>query len=183
MMNVLLHICCAPCLIYPLKALRDEGVLVDGYFYNPNIHPYTEFKKRLGAVEEYAGAHGLRLASEVGYDLEEFLRKVVGKEEERCMYCYEMRLRRTAQAALDSGYDAFSTTLLYSKYQKHDLIVHLADVIAKDVGVRFLYKDFRVGWKQGQEEARESGIYRQKYCGCIYSEKERFYKGDKTPAR
>jgi len=179
-MRVLLHICCGPCLVYPLKVLRGEGLIVDGFFYNPNIHPYTEFKKRMETVEEYAKKEGLRVASEVGYDMETFIRGVAEKVDERHAYCYEMRLRKTAQAAIDSGYDAFTSTLLYSKFQDHELIVHVANVVAKDIGIKFLYRDFREGWKEGQDASREMGMYRQKYCGCIYSEKERFYKPDKT---
>ena len=176
-MNVLLHVCCAPCLIYPLKTLREEGIHADGFFYNPNIHPYTEFKARLLAVEDYARTAGFRMSSEVGYDLEEFIRGVVGKESDRCPVCYEMRLRKTAQAAKDAGFGAFSTTLLYSKYQRHELIVQVANVVAQDVGIAFLYRDFRKGWEEGRRLSREQGIYRQKYCGCIYSEKERYIKG------
>lgn len=179
-MRVLMHICCGPCLIYPLKTLRMEGVDVDGYFYNPNIHPYTEFKRRLESLEEYARSQGLNLTAEVGYDIEEFFRNVSGHEDERCAICYEMRLRKTAQFAWGAGYDAFTTTLLYSKYQKHDLIVQVADVLAREVGVPFLYRDFREGWAEGQEQSREFGMYRQKYCGCVYSEKERYLKL-KTP--
>ena len=175
-MKLLLHICCGPCLIYPLKALRAEGFSVDGYFYNPNIHPYTEFKARMEAMEKYAASEGLRVASEVGYDMEEFLRRAVRHEDDRCGSCYEMRLRKTAQCAKDSGYDAFTSTLLYSKYQNHDLIVQIADVLARDIGIEFMYQDFREGWREGQETSRVIGMYRQKYCGCIYSEKERFLK-------
>jgi len=173
-MRVLMHICCGPCLIYPLKVLRGEGITVDGYFYNPNIHPYTEFKKRMECMEEYAFKEGLRVVSEAGYDIEEFFRNVVWKEQERCASCYEMRIRKTAQMAKDVGYDAFTTTLLYSKYQKHALIVQVANVIAAEIGIPFLYRDFREGWKEGQDTSREIGMYRQKYCGCVYSEKERY---------
>jgi predicted adenine nucleotide alpha hydrolase (AANH) superfamily ATPase len=171
-----MHVCCGPCLIFPLKTLRMSGLHVDGYFYNPNIQPYTEFKRRLECLEGYAKAEGMNLISEVGYDIEEFFRKVAGHEPERCAICYEMRLRKTAQAASAAGYDAFTTTLLYSKYQKHDLIVQVADVLAREIGVEFLYRDFRIGWQEGQEKSREIGMYRQKYCGCVYSEKERYYK-------
>src|SRR5512135_3727191 len=98
-MRVLMHICCGPCLIFPLKTLRMADIHVDGYFYNPNIHPYTEYRKRLDCLEGYAKAQGLNLISEVGYDIEEFFRKVAGHENDRCVICYEMRLRKTAQAA------------------------------------------------------------------------------------
>jgi len=176
MKRVLLHVCCGPCMIYPLDILRDEGLHVHGFFYNPNIHPYTEFKERLVCLEGFARDERLRLTAEVGYDMEEFMRSVAGHEDDRCAICYEMRLRKTAQAAKDAGYDYFSTTLLYSKYQKHDLIVQVANVVANDVGIPFLYRDFRTGWQEGQDRARELGMYRQKYCGCIYSEKERYKK-------
>ncbi len=182
-MNVLLHICCGPCLIYPLKALSAEGIGAKGFYYNPNVHPYTEFKRRLECVEEYAKGQGLAVASEVGYDMEQYLRRVAGREGERCPMCYEMRLRKTAQAAKDSGFDAFTTTLLYSKYQRHELLVQIADVVAGDVGIKFLYRDFRAGWQEGQDRSRELGMYRQKYCGCVYSEKERFYKESKVQER
>jgi len=180
-MKVLLHICCGPCLIYPLKALRGEGFSVDGFFYNPNIHPYTEFKKRMEAMEDFAKVEGLVVASEVGYDMEHFIQTVSEHVDERHGYCYEMRLRKTAQAAKDSGYAAFSTTLLYSKYQNHALIVQMGNVVANEIGIPFLYRDFREGWKEGQNVSRELGMYRQKYCGCIYSEKERFFKEEKVP--
>ncbi|HLB24967.1 MAG TPA: epoxyqueuosine reductase QueH [Nitrospirota bacterium] len=175
-MKLLMHVCCGPCLIYPLKVLRSEGLSVDGFFYNPNIHPYMEFKKRMECMEDYAKAQGMRVASEVGYDLEDFLRRVVWREDERCASCYEIRLRKTAQAAADSGYKAFTTTLLYSKYQKHELIVQIGNVVARDTGVEFIYRDFREGWGEGQELSRELNMYRQKYCGCVYSEKERYLK-------
>ena len=174
-----MHICCGPCLIYPLKVMRSEGISVTGFFYNPNIHPYTEFKKRMEAMEVYARAEGLTVVSEVGYDIEEFMRRVAWHEDERCAICYEIRLRKTAQMAKDSGFDAFTTTLLYSKYQRHDLLVHIADIVAMDVGIEFLYRDFREGWQEGREKSRELDMYQQKYCGCIYSEKERYVKAGK----
>jgi len=176
MKKVLLHICCAPCLIYPLDVLRSEDVYLHGFFYNPNIHPYSEFKKRLACLEEYCAAENLRLTSEVGYDIEEFMRGIVGHEDDRCPVCYEMRLRKTAQAAKDAGYDFFTTTLLYSKYQKHELLVQVANIVAAEVGIPFLYRDFRSGWQYGQDRSRELGLFRQSYCGCMYSEKERYKK-------
>ncbi len=178
-MNVLLHVCCGPCLVYPLKVLGAEGHHLHGFFYNPNIHPYTEFKKRLECVEDYARTQGLKMASEVGYDIEEFFRHVVETDDERCAVCYEMRMRKAAQAAKDSGFDAFTTTLLYSRYQKHELLVQIANVVARDVGIEFLYRDFRKGWLEGQRMSKELGMYRQKYCGCVYSEKERYLKEHK----
>jgi predicted adenine nucleotide alpha hydrolase (AANH) superfamily ATPase len=177
-MKLLLHICCAPCTIYPLKVLRAQGMEVHGFFYNPNIHPYQEFRRRLTAVQEYAPAVALPLQVDGGYDLEKFLRLVVFREEDRCRHCYTLRLQAAALAAKQAHCDAFSATLLYSRFQKHDLIRELGEQIGQEAGVPFYYADFRPGWQEGIDESRRLGLYRQNYCGCIYSEKERFSKAD-----
>ena len=177
-MKLLLHICCAPCTIYPLKVLRAQGMEVHGFFYNPNIHPYQEFRRRLTAMQEYAPAVALPLQVDGGYDLEKFLRLVVFREEDRCRHCYTLRLQAAALAAKQAHCDAFSATLLYSRFQKHDLIRELGEQIGQEAGVPFYYADFRPGWQEGMDESRRLGLYRQNYCGCIYSEKERFFKAD-----
>jgi hypothetical protein len=176
-MKILLHICCAPCTIYPLEILRKEARQVKGVFFNPNIHPYLEYKKRLDAVREYTAREGLEVAVAEGYPIEDFLQKTAFMGKDRCSYCYEVRLRRTAAEARKGLFDAFTTTLLYSRYQKHDLIRETGEAISREMKVPFYYKDFRVGWEDGVRQSRETGLYRQKYCGCIYSEKERFFKG------
>jgi hypothetical protein len=99
-MKLLLHICCAPCTIYPLKVLRAQGMEVHGFYYNPNIHPYQEFRRRLTAVQEYAPAVALPLQVDGSYDLEKFLRLVVFREEECCRHCYTLRLQAAALAAV-----------------------------------------------------------------------------------
>lgn len=179
-MRILLHTCCGPCTIYPLKVLRDKGFEVFGYYYNPNIHPYQEWERRLKALQDVSRLAGgdkpMHVIVRKDYPLEEFLRNVAFREENRCVYCYTVRLEATAKAAKKSAFDAFTTTLLYSKRQKHDLIREIAESVSKRFSIRFYYEDFREGWKFGQEEAVRLGIYRQQYCGCIYSEKERFYK-------
>jgi hypothetical protein len=175
-MKLLLHICCAPCAIYPLQVLREEGMEVHGFFYNPNIHPYQEFQLRLLALQEYAPAVSLPLRVDGRYDVEEFLRLVVFREAERCRFCYVMRLQAAALAARQGKFDAFTATLLYSRYQKHDLIREIGEQIGHEVGVPFYYADFRPGWQEGISQSRQLGLYRQQYCGCLYSEKERFYK-------
>jgi epoxyqueuosine reductase len=174
MPRILLHTCCGPCTIYPLKVLRLQDCEVHGYFYNPNIHPFQEFERRLTTLRQLAAQQELPLIVRSDYPLEEFLRKVVYREQERCLVCYSMRLEATARLAKKSKFDAFSTTLLYSKRQKHELVCALARDAARRYGIRFLYEDFRSGWKEGQEGARQLGLYRQQYCGCIFSEKERF---------
>ncbi len=173
-MNILLHICCAPCSIYPVKTLRVEETIVTGYFYNNNIHPYTEYKKRRDTLADYAKHIGLEVIWRDDYDIESFLQKIVFREKNRCVICYYERLNATANYAKENGFDSFSTTLLYSIYQKHDEIRSIGESLEKSVGVPFYYHDFRTGWEEGVNESKMLELYRQKYCGCIYSEKERY---------
>ncbi len=173
-MKVLLHICCAPCTIYPLKVLRGEGHEVRGFFYNPNIHPYTEFRRRLDTVLAYAAVSLLPLAVDDAYDVEVFLNAALPLGKDRCLACYRMRLDRAFAEARDQGAEALTATLLYSRYQRHEDIAAVAEELSAKHGIPFLYMDFREGWKEGQEESRRLGLYRQQYCGCIVSEQERF---------
>jgi len=174
--KILLHVCCAPCTIYPLKVLREEGCEVQGLFYNPNIHPYREYKRRLDTLTAYAGQVSLKVLRDDLFPFEDFLRQVVFHEDDRCRYCYRIRLSQAARTAREHDFDAFTSTLLYSRYQKHDLIRQIAEEEAKKQGVAFLYHDFREGWLEGIQASKEMGMYRQPYCGCIYSEKERYYR-------
>lgn len=173
-MNILMHICCGPCAAYPLRVLRAEGHLIQGYFYNPNIHPYQEFRRRLTALEEFAAENALPVNYDRKYGLKEYLRQVVFNEEHRCHLCYRMRLLETVRQAKDVGADAFSTTLLYSRYQQHAVIKEMAEQLAAEYGITFYYRDFREGWQEGIDLAVALGLYRQPYCGCIYSEQERY---------
>jgi len=179
-LKLLLHTCCAPCAIYPVKALRAEGLDVMGFFYRYNIHPFTECLKRQETLQAYADQIDLRVIFQEGYDLEGFIQNVVYREKDRCNYCYHDRLRSTALLAKRGKFDYFSSTLLYSKFQKHDVIKSMGDSIAKSVGIPFLYEDFRLGWQQGIHASKNLGMYRQQYCGCLYSEKERFYRETKS---
>lgn len=149
---------------------------VFGFFYNPNIHPFTEYRRRLEAVRNYANDINLHMIWRDRYDLELFLRETIFREENRCRFCYHTRLEATIQVAKKGEFDAFTTTLLYSKFQDHELIIDIGKSLAKRYGVSFLYEDFRVGWKEGIDASKELNMYRQQYCGCIYSEKERFCK-------
>ena len=175
--RILLHTCCAPCTIYPLARLREAGWQVHGFFFNPHIQPYLELQKRLTTLESFAREEGLKVIIRADYELESFLRKVVFREHQRCLYCYARRLEAAARLAKKSRFDAFTTTLLYSKRQKHDLVREIAEAASRRYGISFYYEDFREGWKTGQEQARLAGIYRQQYCGCIFSEKERTRTG------
>jgi predicted adenine nucleotide alpha hydrolase (AANH) superfamily ATPase len=173
-MKVLMHICCGPCTIYPLKALREEGIDVAGYFFNPNIHPYSEFSKRLETLKNYARVALLPLTIDDEYDLVTFLRGTLDKGPDRCLFCYAHRLKRTFARGRNGGLDAVTTTLLYSKYQNHEAIKATGDRLSKQFGLPFLYRDFRTGWKEGVDLSKNLNMYRQAYCGCIFSERERF---------
>lgn len=172
--RILLHTCCAPCSVYCLDRLKADGFCPTSFFYNPNIHPYKEFERRLETLRAYSDMRGFDLIVDDTYDLDLFLSRAVGTGSERCSACYAIRLKRAAQEARDRRLDKFTTTLLVSPYQQHDLIAETARRAAEDYGVEFVYVDFRPGFREGQNSAREMGLYRQPYCGCIYSEEERY---------
>jgi hypothetical protein len=171
--RLLLHICCAPCAAYPVPALRASVGQVAGFFFNPNIQPADEYARRLEALESYAPALGLDLTVAAEERADSWSAAVAGAGDDRCRRCYELRLRATARAARRGGFDAFSTTLLYSIHQQHELIRVVAGDVARAEGVSFLYRDLREGWAQGGRTYRESGLYRQRYCGCLLSARER----------
>lgn len=173
-MKILLHTCCGPCALFPLRQLRAAGHDVTGYFYNHNIHPYQEYVRRRDTARQMAEREALPLIVRDEYDLEGFLANVAADPAKRCTYCYASRLRATALAAAEGGFEAFTASLLYSRYQKHDEIKELGERIGNEIGVPFYYQDFRTGWQEGIRLSKELELYRQQYCGCIYSEKERY---------
>ncbi|RKX59746.1 MAG: hypothetical protein DRP29_03990 [Thermodesulfobacteriota bacterium] len=175
---ILLHICCGPCSLYPIKILREKGFKVIGFFYNPNIHPYREFRERIKALETISQLKNFEVIWDKNYGLRMFLEKVKFRKEwpERCEICYYIRLKETAKKAIEIKAEAFTTTLLYSIYQNHQLIIDIAEDLSFRYKIPFYYEDFRIGYKQGQEEAKNLDVYRQGYCGCIFSEEERYYK-------
>ncbi len=179
-MKILLHICCANCVIYPLERLKENAKEAVGYFFNPNIHPYQEYQKRLDALKIYSEKVGLEVIYRDEYLLEDFLKNVSHRVDERCEYCYSVRLEATAREAKNRGFEQFSTTLLQSTHQNHAKIRETGERIAQELGIPFYYEDFRTGWKRGVEVSKAMGLYRQQYCGCIYSEKERFLKTNKS---
>ena len=176
-MKLLLHTCCAPCSVYCIDSLREESIEPTVYWFNPNIHPYMEYKARRDCLKEYTKSINVEAIFEEDYGLDDFCKNVVKSLETRCQdYCYPVRLEQTAKYAKENGFDTISTTLLVSPYQKHDIIKELGEKISKKYGIDFLYRDFRVGFRKGQEKAREKGLYMQKYCGCIFSEEDRYKK-------
>ena len=178
-MKLLLHACCGPCSCYPVKSLREKGVEPTLYFFNPNIHPYMEWQRRLDAIKDYANQAEVELIIFERYIIRDFLEKAIKIENaggNRCAFCYSWRLKESAKFAAENGYDAFSSTLFYSIYQDHNMMKKIAEYFAKQYGIDFYYEDFRIGWQAGIDESIERNLYRQPYCGCIFSEEERYSK-------
>lgn len=179
-MKLLLHICCAPCSVACIRQLRDEGIEPVGLWYNPNIHPFTEYRARRNCLREYAKSIGLALAEIDEYGLRPFVRAVAHDIENRCGYCYAVRLDETARYAAEHGFDAFCTTLTVSPYQNTSMIFATGERLGAKYGVKFAPYDFSPHYREGQTQARELGLYMQKYCGCVFSEEDRYCKNRKT---
>ena len=178
-MKTLLHICCAPCANQCIEVLRTDGVELTGFWYNPNIHPYTEYRARRDCLREYAQTVELPLLEKNDYALRPFVRAVAEDLDHRCGKCYEMRLFETAKAAKEGGFDSFTSSLFISPYQNFELMRETAERAAMEYGVEFLFRDFRPYFRAGQDRARELNMYMQKYCGCVFSEEERYIKAKK----
>ena len=177
-MKLLVHTCCAPCIIYPLEALKKHGFgQIAGFFYNPNIHPYTEYINRKKALEEYSRKNKIRVFFHK-HDMKNYFRRVSGHEDHgsRCALCWRMRLDETALFASQNDYSHFTTTLLVSPHQDQKVIKMIGEEAAGKYGVEFFYQDFREGFRRSQDKAKEDNLYRQKYCGCLFSERERYEK-------
>jgi hypothetical protein len=174
--KVLLHICCGPCAIVPFEELSDQGHQVTGYFYNPNVHPLIEFRRRLKAAKVLQERVPIEVIYEEDYGLEEFLEAVAWEAgaPERCRTCYRLRLERAAHRAAEGDFDAFTTTLLGSTHQHHRAVLEVGRESARRHGVDFVEADWRPRAGEGHERAGNMQLYRQSYCGCIFSEYERF---------
>jgi predicted adenine nucleotide alpha hydrolase (AANH) superfamily ATPase len=173
-MRILLHTCCAPCATHPLRVLATDSHLVVAYFHNPNIHPEPEFAHRLDALVKLTDIWSVKRIVDPEYGLARFLHCVdgVASDAERCARCYALRLDAAARRAAAEGFDAFTTSLLVSPYQKHDLIIRAGEESADRNKIAFHYRDFRDGFGETRIVSRELDLYRQKYCGCLYSEQE-----------
>lgn len=192
--DLLLHACCGPCSITPVLALRDAGLNPTLWWYNPNIHPTTEYLRRREGLANVAARLDVPvLFADAGDPAAAFpapwLEQVaalgarMGDMAARCPLCYALRLSAASRAAASLGFARFSTTLLYSRYQRHEDIVSAARAACQGacllgVGrpVAFHYADFRPGWSEGVRLSKEWGIYRQQYCGCLLSEHDRYRK-------
>ncbi|MCI4625183.1 MAG: epoxyqueuosine reductase QueH [Candidatus Magnetoovum sp. WYHC-5] len=172
-MKLLLHICCANCALYPITTLNKRGFAVTGLWYNPNIHPVTEYNARLDALKELQKLWQLSIYYKDVYGLTQFIKNTADNPQKRCLYCYNTRLEECAKFSKENGFDAFSTTLLYSIYQKYYTIVEIGKLLETKYNIQFYEEDFRDGWQEGINMSKELLLYRQKYCGCLYSEKEK----------
>ena len=172
-MKLLMHLCCSNCALYPLKSLLSRDIGVKGFWFNPNIHPHPEYQNRLDSLQRLERLWGFDIEYHDRYRPDEFLRTIGDPRDNRCIRCYGMRLEETARTARAMGLDGFTTSLLVSPYQQFDEIVRVGVEMARKHSIPFLYEDFRIGYKDSIPLSRELGLYRQKYCGCLYSERER----------
>lgn len=167
--RLLLHACCGPCAEFPVKELLGDHYQLTVYYHNPNIHPPVEWQRRLEQLQQVCAKNRLPLVveGESRPDLWQFY-----QGENRCRMCYQVRLEAAAAKAAELGFPVFSTTLLVSPYQNHAALCEIGHELGRKYGVRFLDRDFRPGFREGQQMAREDGLYRQKYCGCLFSLEE-----------
>jgi predicted adenine nucleotide alpha hydrolase (AANH) superfamily ATPase len=172
--KILVHICCAHCAAYTVEHWKGQGHEVGGFWYNPNIHPFQEHESRLGAARDLAARTGLGLIETEGYDMPEWFRRVADHEDERCRHCFTLRLDRTARAAREHGYDGFTSTLLISPHQDHELLREIGEQTAAAHGVDFCYADLRKHYSDSRHITKPMDLYRQQYCGCLFSEWERY---------
>lgn len=179
--SLLLHICCAPCSSYVLEYL-SEHFDITLFFYNPNITSENEYNYRIDEAKRLIAEMSLNGKVDFvsgRYDIQEFFTVAKGFENEpeggeRCFRCYELRLRETAENAKKNGFDYFTTTLSISPYKNAEKLNSIGSALSEEYGVKYLYSDFKKknGYKRSIELSREFNLYRQDYCGCIYSEAE-----------
>ncbi len=181
-MKLLLHACCGPCSVASVETLRAEGIEPTLFWFNPNIHPYLEYKSRLESLRTFADLQNLSLIEQGDYGLRGFVGAVASDIDHRCVVCYELRMMETAKYASENGFTHFTSTLFISPYQNHELMSQVAIKAGERYGVTFLPRDFRPVFREGQKKARDMGLYMQKYCGCIFSEEDRYRKKPKKEA-
>ena len=173
-MRVLSHACCGPCFTAVHERLSGSGYDLAAYYYNPNIHPAEEYRLRRSHLERFCGLRSvLFIAGD--YDAREYFDAIEGREDkpDRCVRCYTLRLERTAKLAAQDHYDAFTTSLLISPYQYHDELRAVAEALSREHDIEFLYLDMRPAYRRSIELSKSLDMYRQKYCGCAFSEEER----------
>lgn len=181
--KLLLHVCCGPCGIYPIEKLKNDYIVVV-FYYNPNIHPLTEYNLRKEAIKNYCQKNNIDFI-ESDYQPTEYFSAIQGQEKNkknRCPLCYRLRLEKTARYAKEHGFPIYTSTLLISPHQDIDLIKKIGQELAKQYQLEFYsatdnnskkkYKGFRPGFAFGRQIAKAENMYRQHYCGCIFSQNE-----------
>ncbi|HYA26586.1 MAG TPA: epoxyqueuosine reductase QueH [Thermodesulfovibrionales bacterium] len=172
-MKLLMHICCSNCSLYPLKSLLSKGIELKGFWFNPNIHPYPEYNLRITSLRRLQKLWDLDIEYEDFYSIDKFVKSIGDPENNRCLRCYALRLEETARTAKRMNLDGFTTSLLVSPYQKFEGILDVGREMARRYSVHFFEEDFRNGYRGSIPLSKELGLYRQKYCGCIFSDGER----------
>ncbi len=176
-MNILLHICCAPCATGVIGKLNADGdYSYTGFYYNPNIHPEEENLSRYNSVISLSNYEGFDLIFNSELMLDYWKEKLTCAKLSLSAACYAFRINKTARTAKEKNFDAFTTTLLVSPWQDHEKIREIGELASKEYNIPFLYQDFRPYYREGKNEAYRRGYYLQKYCGCIYSYRESDHK-------
>ena len=183
--KLLLHACCAPCSSYTLEYLSNYFEITV-YYYNPNIHPETEYTRRINELKKFIGEYKPKNKIELveeKYDTMEYFNQIkgleyLGERSERCYKCYKFRMEKAAKYASNNNFDYFTTTLSISPYKNADWINEIGSMLEEKYNTKYLYADLkkRNGYKRSLELSKEYGLYRQDYCGCIYSKQEREIK-------
>ena len=183
--KLLIHACCAPCSSYVIEYLSNYFEITI-YYYNPNIHPENEYIRRINELKnflnKYKTKNKVNLIEDV-YNPKEYFERIkglenLGERSKRCYNCYEFRMDKAAKFAKNNNYDYFTTTLSISPYKNANWINEIGCNLEKKYDIKYLYADFKKknGYKRSLELSHEYGLYRQDYCGCIYSKQEREVK-------
>ena len=175
MQKILLHSCCAPCTTFSSLDLVEKEFQPTLFFYNPNIHPKTEYDKRVEEIKKWAKVKGFDLV--IGdYEIKSWMKMMRGLEDEpeggeRCLKCYEMRLKKTAEYAQKNGIKLITTTLTISPHKKAEVINQIGQDVCEKFGIKYWDSNFKKqdGYKKSCELSNENEFYRQDYCGCVYS--------------
>ena len=180
MKKALIHVCCAHCAAYTVEHWRQQEYEASAFWYNPNIHPYAEHQRRLESMKVFAEKTNLPLIVDDSYDFIKYFRRTAGREAQRCRECFNLRLSETAATAREQGFNAFTTTLLISPHQQHEILRETGSQISSEQGIEFLYTDLRQRYSDSRHITKPMDLYRQQYCGCLYSEWERYAETETT---
>ncbi|MBF0548804.1 MAG: epoxyqueuosine reductase QueH [Candidatus Riflebacteria bacterium] len=175
-MKILLHTCCGPCLGGSIQTFINENHQITAFWENPNIHGFFEFRNRFESFCKIVKQLGIpTILGSQEFLPELFFKTLEGKKpSERCFHCFKLRLSSTAKVAAQMGFDSFCTTLLISPYQKREYLLKAGREAAEEFNISFFETDLRNQFPRTHQAIRDYELYKQKYCGCIFSEKERF---------